>query len=102
MKDFFLLSADFCQTATVLISLTAYLPQWTLLWRTKSSESVSLRAWAVWGLASACTLYYAIVQVAIHGTGWALVISTTCNFLCICFTFGLVFYYREGSPTYQE
>jgi hypothetical protein len=40
--------SNICQSCTVFISLIAYVPQWLVLCRNKSSESQSLGAWLLW------------------------------------------------------
>ena len=82
------------QTATVLISLTAYVPQWAKLRRTRSSEDLSLRAWWLWALSYSLSAVYAVVQLLVNGHGWPLVISTSAGVLFVFITLALVLWYR--------
>jgi hypothetical protein len=62
-------SANACQMAVPFIALSAYLPQWIQLVRTKSSRDISLRSWCIWTLSSFFGLFYAIVQLRLNGRG---------------------------------
>lgn len=94
-------AANVCQIAVPFISLTAYLPQWLKLWRTKSSASISVRSWCAWSFSSAFALFYATVQLLLNGRGWALVISSFLGLIFVVSTLLLVVKFRAGraAPT---
>jgi uncharacterized protein with PQ loop repeat len=95
LSDSVLIMANACQVATIFISLTAYLPQWIKIIKTKSSSDISLRSWCLWIIAAAFTLFYAIVQFMVNGRGWPLIISALASLCCIIFTIFLVVKYRR-------
>jgi uncharacterized protein with PQ loop repeat len=88
-------AANICQIVVPFISLTAYFPQWTKLFRTKSSASVSMRSWCVWSVSSAFAVFYAVVQLWLNGRGWPLVLSSSAGLLFVAYTLFLVVRYRE-------
>jgi uncharacterized protein with PQ loop repeat len=87
-------AANVCQMSTVLISLAAYLPQWVKLYRTKSSENISLRSWCLWVVSSAFAFFYAVVQLLLNDRGWPLVVSTLTSFAFIVLTVLMIVKYR--------
>lgn len=88
-------SANACQLAVSVIALSAYLPQWIKLLRTKSSGDISLHSWCLWTVSSTFTLYYAIVQYLLNGRGWPLIISSFIGLGSILFTIFLILRYRS-------
>ena len=52
LPEFVITSANVCQMAVPVIALSAYLPQWVQLVRTRSSRDISLRSWCIWTLSS--------------------------------------------------
>ena len=96
-SEFIIRAADIGQAAVPILSLVAYLPQWTKLQRGKSSGSISIRAWAVWTLSSVLAVFYAIVQLEVTGRGWALVLSSGLGLLFVLITLVLVVRYRKGT-----
>jgi uncharacterized protein with PQ loop repeat len=99
LSEFVVTSANLCQTAVPFIAVSAYLPQWIQLVRTKSSRDISLRSWCIWTLSSLFGLFYALVQLLLNGRGWPLVFSTTISLASVLFTVSLVFRYRpKASP----
>ncbi|MBI4763696.1 MAG: hypothetical protein HY787_03715 [Deltaproteobacteria bacterium] len=93
-------SANLCQTAVPFIALSAYLPQWVQLVRTKSSRDISLRSWCIWTLSSFFSLFYAIVQLVLNGRGWPLVFSTAVGLLSVILTVTLVLRFRPKPRPY--
>lgn len=93
---------DFLQSLTVLISLGAYLPQWFIIYRRKSSENVSLHAWLIWSISSSFTLFYACIQYKTYGTARALLFSSCMGFVFILATIILILRYRARSAITQE
>ena len=89
-------ASDACQLAVPFISLAAYVPQWIKLCRTRSSASISLRSWCLWTVTSAFALFYAIVQLLLHDSGWALVVSTVMTFGFVLVTLYLVVKFRRA------
>ncbi len=90
-------SANVCQMAVPVIALSAYLPQWVQLVRTRSSRDISLRSWCIWTLSSFFGLFYAIVQLLLNGRGWPLVLSTAISLVSVLLTVSLVLRYRPGT-----
>ncbi len=97
LPEIIITSANACQTAVPFIALSAYLPQWIQLVRTKSSRDISLRSWCIWTLSSFFGLFYAIVQLMLNDRGWPLVFSTAISLASVFFTVSLVFRYRSRS-----
>lgn len=87
-------SANLCQTAVPFIALSAYLPQWIQLVRTRSSRDISLRSWCIWTLSSLFSLFYAVIQLRLNGRGWPLVFSTGVGLASVILTVTLVLRYR--------
>ena len=92
MPDLFQL-ANGLQIAVPVLSLTAYIPQWRKLLRTRSSRDMSLRTWLIWLLSASFALLYAFVQYRLHGS-WPLLISSGTTLLCVLLTLLLVLKYR--------
>lgn len=86
------------QSCVPFLSLTAYIPQWRALLRSRSSQNVSLAAWLIWTLTSAIALLYAAASYAVTGRGLPLVFSTTLLFLFCEFTLFLVYRFRTAMP----
>jgi uncharacterized protein with PQ loop repeat len=96
-SEFVVSAANVCQMAVPFIALSAYLPQWIKLIRTRSSRDISLRSWCIWTISALCALFYAVVQLLLNGRGWPLVISTFMGLLSILFTVSLILRYRPKS-----
>ena len=94
VPDSVIIMANLCQIATTFISLSAYLPQWIKLIKTKSSAGIALHSWCIWIVAASFTIFYAIVQFLLNGRGWPLIISTIASLCCILFTIFLVVKFR--------
>ena len=90
--------ANFLQSCVPLLSLSAYIPQWRQLLKTKSSGDISIHAWLIWSLSGSFALFYAFVQYQITGKGAALIFSTTSALLFVMVTAFLVFKYRKRPP----
>ncbi len=87
--------ADFCQACTIFFTLSAYVPQWLVLLKTKSSEQVALGAWILWLISNSLTFTYAGIIIALEDTAYLLLISTGFNILCIATTIVLILRYRK-------
>ncbi|MBE9609022.1 PQ-loop domain-containing transporter [Chitinilyticum piscinae] len=85
----------YLQATVGVLSLLAYLPQWRTLLRTRSSANIALGSWAVWSLSSLIATVYAVVQLLLHGTGWALVFSASSNLLFVLVTVMLIARFRQ-------
>jgi uncharacterized protein with PQ loop repeat len=94
LNNSIVLAASLSQVATTFVSLAAYLPQWSKLYRTKSSESISLSSWCIWAVSTSMTLFYAIVQFKLNGMAWPLVFSTTATLIFTSFTIHLILKFR--------
>jgi uncharacterized protein with PQ loop repeat len=88
-------AANFLQSCVPLLSLSAYIPQWRRLVKTKSSADISIHSWLIWCFSGSFALFYAFVQYQITGTGAALVFSTSSALLFVFVTVFLVFIYRR-------
>jgi uncharacterized protein with PQ loop repeat len=102
LPDFVVTAANICQTAVPFIALSAYLPQWVKLARTRSSRDISLRSWCIWTLSALCALFYAIVQLILNRRGWPLVFSAGIGLFSVLLTVFLIFRYRPGRPAGAE
>jgi len=102
VPDSVIITANACQVATTLISLSAYLPQWIKLIQTRSSGDISLRSWCIWFFSASFALFYAIVQYLLNGRGWPLIISTLASLCCILFTVSLIVRFRTKSLKVRE
>jgi uncharacterized protein with PQ loop repeat len=94
LSEFVVTSANLCQTVVPFIALSAYLPQWVQLIRTKSSRDISLRSWCIWIFSSLFSLFYAVIQLILNGRGWPLVFSTGVGLASVILTVTLVIRYR--------
>jgi uncharacterized protein with PQ loop repeat len=88
--------ANLMQSSIPVLSFTAYVPQWLRLMKTKSSASISLQAWFIWGLSAIFGTFYAAVQLDITGRGWPLLISCIATLIMISFTISMIIYYRPN------
>ena len=99
LPEIVITSANIGQIAVPFIALSAYLPQWIKLARTRSSKDISLRSWCIWTVSSFLGLFYALVQLLLNGRGWPLVFSTAIALASVLFTVTLIFRYRHRTPT---
>lgn len=97
MPDAVVASANVCQIVVPFVALSAYLPQWIKLCRTKSSANISLRSWCLWIVTSLFGLFYATVQLLLNGRGWPLVISATFALGSVLLTVYFILRYRPRS-----
>ncbi len=88
--EFLVSSADICQSATLLASLAAYIPQWQLLKSSGSSKNISLKSWVLWSLSAGLSWFYAFVQFYAYGTGLALLLTSTLVLALIAYTIHLI------------
>ena len=95
VPDAIVTSANVCQIAVPFIVLTAYVPQWVKLYRTKSSDDISLRSWCLWTVSSVFAVFYATVQLLLNGRGWPLIVSSTIGLAAILLTVSLILRYRH-------
>jgi uncharacterized protein with PQ loop repeat len=86
--------ASVLQSSIPILSLSAYIPQWRKLMRTKSSKDISLRAWLLWSLTSSFATFYAIVQYQVNGRGLPLVFSTAASLVFILATVYFILLHR--------
>ena len=87
--------AGFLQSIVPLISLTAYVPQWVRLIRTKESRAISLVSWMIWAVCYTIGVFYSVVLLNVTGRGWPLVAATSLGLSFVLFTMVLVWRYRE-------
>ena len=87
--------AGFLQSIVPLISLTAYVPQWVRLIRTKESRAISLISWMIWAVCYTIGVFYSVVLLNVTGRGWPLVAATSLGLSFVLFTMVLVWRYRE-------
>ncbi|MCB0332711.1 MAG: PQ-loop repeat-containing protein [Bdellovibrionales bacterium] len=87
--------SDLLQSAVVFICAVAFVPQWVKLYRTKSSEDISLHSWVLWTLAAFCGWFYSYVHFFAHGTGTPLLVSTTINLIGNIFSIYLAVIYSR-------
>ena len=96
--DSLLITAGILQSCIPLLSLSAYVPQWRTLLRSRSSANVSCTAWLIWTLSSAIALFYAVANCLALHTGLPLVFSTSVMFVFCLFTLVLVYRFRTPPP----
>ena len=94
MNRLVLEGATYLQFCVGILSLLAYLPQWKLIYSTRSSQNVSLGSWAIWSVSSLIATFYAIVQLLANDRGWALVFSASTNLAFVIVTLVLIAKYR--------
>ena len=94
VPDSVITAANACQIATALISVSAYIPQWVKLRRTRSSADISLRSWCLWIVSSSFAFFYAMVQLLLNGRGWPLVLSSFAGWTFIIVTVVLIVRFR--------
>jgi uncharacterized protein with PQ loop repeat len=94
MNRLVLEGATYLQFSVGFLSLLAYVPQWKLMYTSKSSSNVSLGSWAIWSISSLIATFYALVQVLANGRGWALVFSASSNLVFVIITLCLIAKYR--------
>lgn len=87
--------ANVAESLVPVLSLAAYIPQWRQLLASRDSRSISLLSWAVWALAYAISVFYAVVLLAVTGRGWPLVTTTALGFLFVLVTLGLAWRFRN-------
>jgi uncharacterized protein with PQ loop repeat len=87
--------ASVAQSIVPLISLTAYVPQWVKLIRTKESRSISMVSWMIWAVCYGIGVFYSVVLLNVTGRGWPLVAATSLGLSFVLFTMVLVWRYRE-------
>jgi uncharacterized protein with PQ loop repeat len=88
--------ANLMQSSIPVLSFTAYVPQWLRLIKTKTSGSISLHSWFIWGISACFGTFYAAVQLDITGRGWPLLISCIATLIMISFTISMIIYYRPA------
>lgn len=94
VPDSVIITANMCQVATTFFSMSAYLPQWIKLIKTRSSGDISLRSWCLWFISSSFAFFYALVQYMLNDRGWPLIFSTMASLGSILFTISLIVKFR--------
>ena len=89
------IAASTCQCLTIACSLCAYVPQWTTLYRRKSSDDISLKAWFLWITCTLLGLFYALSTYFTSGVGLALVFTDVTSICFIAVTIGMILRYRK-------
>lgn len=97
VSDSLVAVANLLQGCLPLLSLTAYVPQWRRILRTKSSRDISIHAWLLWCVSGSIALFYAVVQYLATGQGVALVISAGTLLAFVFITTALVYVHRHGN-----
>lgn len=93
--EYVVIAANLMQVSVPFLTLVAYLPQWIMLVKTKSSEDFSLSAWVLWTVSAGFGMFYSIVQLQMNGHGWPLVVSATSSLSFVVLTLALVAYYKR-------
>jgi uncharacterized protein with PQ loop repeat len=91
--------ADLAQSITIVLSLTAYIPQWITMAKNKSSENISLSTWMLWFSSASMSWFYAFVQYTAKGNCFMLLASTTISVSLIVVTMYLIHKYRKDAPS---
>lgn len=92
-----MLVASTVESIVPLLSLTAYIPQWRKLLRTRSSGPMSMISWIIWALSYAIAVFYAIVLLSVTGRGWPLLATTFSGLLMVLYTMFLIWRFRDRS-----
>ena len=95
------IAADVGEAVTMVVALSAYIPQWITLFRNKSSENISSSTWMIWSFSATLSFFYAVVQYLINPATIVLLVSTAGGFLFNAITFAAVVYYRKH-PTQNQ
>jgi len=85
---------DFLQSTTGIIALIAFVPQWMLIIRSKSTAGLSLPCWLMWLVSSSFALCYAFVHLKIGGNTHVLLYTTVISFVATISTVGLILWYH--------
>ncbi|ODS25017.1 hypothetical protein AB835_00485 [Candidatus Endobugula sertula] len=88
------ISANILQGSIPVLSLVAHFPQWKKLVSNKSSNDISLRSWTIWTISALISIFYAVVQYYVTGSGITLVFSNISVLACVLITIYLVLLYR--------
>jgi len=94
--------ADFGQSLTLALALCAYVPQWLTLYRNRSSDNMSLKAWCMWLFSGFLTWFYAFVHFTAHGTHFVLLITSSAAVLFMAATIALILRYRKDPKEEDE
>lgn len=93
---FWLDTASAAQFLVPLLSLTAYIPQWRKLIRTRDSGSISLMSWCIWVLSYSIAVFYSVTLLLVTGHGLALVVTTVLGLCFVIFTVALILRFRRS------
>lgn len=91
---FWLDTASVAQFLVPLLSLTAYIPQWRKLLRTRDSGSISLVSWCLWVVSYSIAVFYSTTLLLVTGHGLALVVTTVLGLCFVLFTVTLLLRFR--------
>lgn len=93
--------ANYLQLLVPLISLIAYVPQWSKMVKTRSSKDISLKSWIIWIFSGAISLFYAIELFRYTGKGVPLLITSSASLLFVLVTVYLIAKFRtkEDGPS---
>jgi uncharacterized protein with PQ loop repeat len=88
--------ANVAESAVPMLSLTAYIPQWRTLLRTRDSRSISMASWGIWAVSYLIATFYASMLLLVTGRGWPLVITTAVGLCFVLFTMLLIWWTRQS------
>lgn len=90
----FLACANIMQSSIILITLTANVPQWLAIHKSKNSANLSVSSWVMWLTGSFFALFYAIVNQCAYQNSLSLLLTSAVSFLCNFYTIYLIQKYR--------
>ena len=94
--------AGVLQGSLAVVTIAAVLPQWLKLYRTRSSQDISVLSWLIWTLASLVSLFYATCQVCFLSVGHSLLIATATSVVTNVITLIMILAFRSSAEVKLE
>lgn len=101
-EQYLIAISNFGQSITIFVTLVAYIPQWRTFYKNKSSENISVKSWLLWLLTCMLAVFYAFVQVKVHHTGHALLVSSSVSLIFVATTIVLILRFRPARQVERE
>lgn len=97
MDQQILVIGNFCQAATVVLSLCGYIPQWRVVLKTRRSDGLSLHTFALWIASTILALSYSVVQYRVSPTSQMLLYTNLANLTFLIATVIIILAFRTPS-----
>jgi uncharacterized protein with PQ loop repeat len=94
--------AGVLQGSLAVVTIAAVLPQWLKLYRTRTSQDISVLSWLIWTLASLVSLFYATCQVCFLSVGHSLLIATATSVVTNVVTLVIILAFRSSTQEKVE